>query len=138
MGELFEEMFRRPKTPLDSVEAPPPLRLCTVVGETGRCNAPLHGAPVGWGFVRKPSKIAREHQSVLPPSDGAAVPMHCLSTRARITNRLLVNPSQKLRKERALPALLRPKSAQEGSMVNKVGGCARQPGRPPAIPPALL
>src|SRR6266487_4732435 len=21
-----------------------------VVGETGRCDAPLHGAPVGWGF----------------------------------------------------------------------------------------
>jgi hypothetical protein len=69
-----------------------------VVGETGRCDAPLHGSPVGWGFFRKPIEIVHQNQSVLPPLDGAAVPVHCLSIRARIANTVLANPCQKLRK----------------------------------------
>jgi hypothetical protein len=74
-----------------------------VVGETGRCDAPLHGAPVGWGFFRSQAKSCADAnpsslQSVLPPSDGAAVPVHCLSIRARIANTVLAKPCQKLRK----------------------------------------
>jgi hypothetical protein len=36
-----------------------------VVGETGRCDAPLHGAPVGWGFSRK---LASSHADANPSS----------------------------------------------------------------------
>jgi hypothetical protein len=70
-------------------------------------------------------------------TDGAAVPVNCLSIRAWIANSFLVISGRKNRKERASPAAPSRKIRPEAFIFRRSGGVRSPASEPPASPPPL-
>jgi hypothetical protein len=138
MGELFNEMTRRPRAPIESPQAPPPSVVIRRRRDTRSVHRPVPRASVGRGlFVPNLAGWIKNATSALPggrsssPFDRRSQGMFTrLHTHCKQRHAI---PGQKGRKERALPTC----STQEikpGGVCKVTGGGARQPPGPPSNP----